>query len=89
MCVPACIPLPAGHVNGLRVEATRSSVQVCIVAAADTVMPRPSADLMAEVFPSVPRRREVKGRETLLAIDRARRLLGYEPAHRWSDHISG
>ena len=47
------------------------------MAAADTVMTRPSADLMAEVFPTVPLRRPVEGRETLLAIDRARRLLGY------------
>jgi nucleoside-diphosphate-sugar epimerase len=73
----------------LGLEVDIEGAQVCIVAAADTVMTRPSADLMAEVFPSVPLRREVKGRETLLAIDNARALLGYEPAHRWSDHVSG
>lgn len=73
----------------LGLEVDIEGAQVCIVAAADTVMTRPSADLMAEVFPSVPLRREVKGRETLLAIDHARALLGYEPAHRWSDHVSG
>jgi nucleoside-diphosphate-sugar epimerase len=61
--------------------------EICIVAAGDTVMTRPSADLMAEVFPTVPMRRAVEGRETLLSIDRARRLLGYEPAHRWADHV--
>ena len=72
----------------LGLEADVDGAEVCIVAAADTVMTRPSADLMAEVFPSVPLRREVAGRETLLAIDRARRLLGYEPAHRWADHVS-
>ena len=38
------------------------------------VMTRPSADLMAEVFPDVPLRRPVEGRETLLAIDHAREL---------------
>jgi nucleoside-diphosphate-sugar epimerase len=73
----------------LSLEADIDGAQVCIVAAADTVMTRPSTDLMAEVFPTVPLRREVAGRETLLAIDNARRLLGYEPAHRWSDHVSG
>jgi nucleoside-diphosphate-sugar epimerase len=62
--------------------------EVCIVAAADTVMTRPSADLMAEVFPSVPLRHAVSGRETLLAIDHARRVLGYSPAHRWADHVA-
>ena len=53
-------------------EADTTGAEVCIVAAADTVMTRDSADLMAEVFPDVPLRREVRGRETLLAIDRAR-----------------
>lgn len=60
---------------------------VFIIAAADTVMPRDSAGLMAEEFPDVPLTREVVGRETLLSIDRARRVLGYEPAHRWADEI--
>jgi nucleoside-diphosphate-sugar epimerase len=56
---------------------------VCIVAAADTCMRRDSAALMAEVFPDVRLQRPVKGRETLLAIDRARALLGYEPEWSW------
>jgi nucleoside-diphosphate-sugar epimerase len=72
----------------LGLEAKVDGAEVCIVAAADTVMTRPSADLMAEVFPSVPLRRPIDGRETLLSIDRARRVLGYEPAHRWEDHVS-
>jgi nucleoside-diphosphate-sugar epimerase len=73
----------------LALEADTEGSEICIVAAADTVMTRPSADLMAEVFPTVPLRRDVRDRETLLAIDKARRLLGYEPAHRWADHVSG
>jgi nucleoside-diphosphate-sugar epimerase len=73
----------------LGLEADITGSEICIVAAADTVMTRSSAELMAEVFPTVPLRREVTGRETLLSIDRARRLLGYEPKHRWEDHVSG
>jgi nucleoside-diphosphate-sugar epimerase len=72
----------------LALDAEIGGSEICIVAAADTVMTRPSADLMAEVFPTVPLRREVKGRETLLSIDKARQLLGYEPEHRWADHVS-
>jgi nucleoside-diphosphate-sugar epimerase len=72
--------------RGLEAEVT--GAPVCIVAAADTVMPRPSADLMAEVFPGVPLARPVAGRETLLSIETARRLLGYEPEHRWADHVA-
>jgi nucleoside-diphosphate-sugar epimerase len=72
----------------LGLEADVTGAEVCIIAAADTVMPRPSEDLMAEVFPDVPLTRAVSGRETLLSIDRARRVLGYEPAHRWADHVA-
>jgi nucleoside-diphosphate-sugar epimerase len=72
----------------LGLEAEVDGAEVCIIAASDTVMTRPSAELMAEVFPSVPLRRPVQGRETLLSIDRAKRVLGYAPAHRWEDHVS-
>jgi nucleoside-diphosphate-sugar epimerase len=71
----------------LGLEADITGSEIAIVAAADTCMTRPSADLMAEVFPDVPMRRPVQGRETLLAIDHARETLGYEPAHRWEDHV--
>jgi nucleoside-diphosphate-sugar epimerase len=73
----------------LGLEAPPDGAEVCIIAAADNVMTRPSADLMAEVFPDVPLTREVRDRETLLSIDRARQVLGYEPQHRWRDHVSG
>jgi nucleoside-diphosphate-sugar epimerase len=69
----------------LAVEGDTTGAEVCILAAADTVMTRDSADLLREVFPDVPVRREITGRESLLAIGRARELLGYEPAHRWQD----
>jgi nucleoside-diphosphate-sugar epimerase len=56
-----------------------------IIAAADTVMNRPSADLLRAVFPDVPLTRDVEGFETLLSIERARQTLGYEPRHSWRD----
>jgi nucleoside-diphosphate-sugar epimerase len=71
----------------LGLTAQVDAAEVCIVAADDTVMTRSSADLMAEVFPAVPLKRAVAGRETLLSIDKARRVLGYEPGHRWADHV--
>lgn len=57
-----------------------------IIAAADTVSTRPNAELLAEVFPDVPHAREFGENETLLSIDKARRLLGYDPQHSWRDH---
>jgi nucleoside-diphosphate-sugar epimerase len=59
-----------------------------IIAAADTVMNRPSASLLAEAFPGVPLTREISEYGTLLAIDRARAVLGYDPAHTWRDHVT-
>ncbi|MET0813200.1 MAG: NAD(P)-dependent oxidoreductase [Microbacterium sp.] len=56
-----------------------------IIAAADSVMSRPNAELVAEVFPDVPIAREFGEHETLLSIDKARRLLGYEPRYSWRD----
>lgn len=56
-----------------------------IIAAADTVMRRDSAELMAAEFPHVPLTRPLAGRETLLSIDAARRDLGYAPRHSWLD----
>jgi nucleoside-diphosphate-sugar epimerase len=58
-----------------------------IIAAADTVMNRPSADLMDEVFPGVPFTREIGEFESLLSIQRAREVIGYEPRHSWRDHV--
>lgn len=53
------------------------------------MMNRPSADLLAEVFPDVPLTREVGTFGALLAIDRARQVLGFEPEHSWRNHIQG
>jgi nucleoside-diphosphate-sugar epimerase len=58
-----------------------------IIAAADTVMNRSSSALLAEVFPGVPLTREVGDFGSLLAIDRARQVIGYEPRHSWRDHL--
>ena len=64
-------------------EADITGAEVAIIAAADTCMRRDSADLMAEVYPDVSLTRPVEGRETLLAIDHAREVLGYDPEHSW------
>jgi len=69
-------------------ESDLPGAEVFIVAAADTVMTRPSRDLMAEVYPDVPLRGELGEYETLLSIAKARRLLGYEPGFSWRDHVT-
>lgn len=59
-----------------------------IVAAADTVMNRPSRELMAEVYPSVEFRATGGDFDTLVSSGKARKLLGYEPQWSWRDHVS-
>ncbi len=68
-------------------EHKATGCEVFIIANADTVMSRSNAELMAEVFPEVPFKREVGANETLLSIDKARRVLGYEPQFSWRDEI--
>lgn len=67
------------------IEHEATGMDVFVIANADTVMSRPTAELAAEVFPGVPVRKELALNETLLSIDKARRVLGYEPEHSWRD----
>ncbi len=62
-----------------------TGAQAFIIAAADTVMRRPSRELMAEVFPGVPVGDHVAEHGTLLGIDEARRVLGYAPTFSWRE----
>jgi nucleoside-diphosphate-sugar epimerase len=72
----------------LALEAPAKGATSYIIAAADTVMDRPSAALLAEVFPGVTLTRDVGEFGTLLAIDRARDALGFAPQHSWRDHLA-
>jgi nucleoside-diphosphate-sugar epimerase len=72
----------------LALEADISGSASFIIAAADTVMTRPSAELVREVFPGVPLTKDVQGTDTLLSIERARQALGFAPQHSWRHHLS-
>jgi nucleoside-diphosphate-sugar epimerase len=65
-----------------------TGLDVFIVANADTVMSRTSAELVAEVYPGVEVRKHLGEHETMLSIDKARRVLGFEPEHSWRDPAS-
>ena len=66
-------------------EVREPGFEAFIIAAADSVMSRPSAELAATVFPGTPVTKELGEHETMLSIDKARRILGYEPEHSWRD----
>lgn len=64
-------------------EHDANGMDIFIVANADTVMSRPNEELVRATFPDVSVRRPLGEHDTMLSIDKARRVLGYEPAHSW------
>jgi hypothetical protein len=50
-------------------------------------MNRPSRALMAEIYPEVRLTREIGEYETLLGIEKARRVLGYQPQFSWRQEV--
>jgi UDP-glucose 4-epimerase len=68
-------------------EYPRAGFDRFIIANSDTVMSRSSAELAAEQFPSVRVTKDLGEHETLLSIDKARRVLGFEPQFSWRDVV--
>lgn len=64
-------------------EADISGAEAFIIASADSVMERPNSELMAEVFPGVPLKEGTGEHDTLLSVEKAKRMLGYEPGSWW------
>ena len=71
----------------LALEASRPGFDVFNIFAADTVMSRPSAELVAEVFPGVEVRGELVGTQSLTSGEKAQRLLGWTATHSWRDTL--
>ncbi|MFZ0090927.1 MAG: NAD(P)-dependent oxidoreductase [Solirubrobacteraceae bacterium] len=66
-------------------DAEVTGAESFIIAARDTVMRTPSRELMNEVFPGVPVADDVPEHGTLLSIDKARRVLGYQAEFTWRE----
>ncbi len=73
----------------LALEADITGAENFIIAAADTCMTRPNKELLAEVYPEVPIKGDISDHETLLSIEKARKVLGYEPQYSWRDTMGG
>ena len=67
----------------LGIEADITGAEIFTIAAADTLMKTPSRDLMAAAFPDAAVDAGMGQFETLLSIEKARRLLGYSPRYSW------
>jgi nucleoside-diphosphate-sugar epimerase len=69
----------------LATEADLAGHHHMIIAAADNMMGRPSADLLREYLPDVPIRGTIEGEQSLLSSARAKALIGYAPRFSWRD----
>jgi nucleoside-diphosphate-sugar epimerase len=71
----------------LALESNLKGAEVFIIANADTVMNRSNDELLKELYTGVPRKRGFGPNETLLSIEKARRVLGYKPQYSWRTSI--
>ncbi|MCY8165207.1 NAD(P)-dependent oxidoreductase [Bacillus spizizenii] len=78
-----CDVRDAAHACLLAVEKNNLGNDVFHITAPDTIMKEPSEDLVKRFFPDVSLKRDIKGYETLMAIDKAKKILGYEPSYTW------
>jgi nucleoside-diphosphate-sugar epimerase len=67
----------------LALESKLKGAEVFIIANAETVMTASNEELLRQEFPEVPRKRAFAANETLLSIEKARRVLGYSPQFGW------
>jgi len=65
------------------VEAPIKGAEVFVIANDDTVMNRPTGELLAEVLPDVEIATPILDRQTLLSNEKAKRRLGFQPEFGW------
>lgn len=72
----------------LALEADHLGSDIFHISASDTIMPDTSQDLLQRFFPEVPLKRTLKDYETCMSINKARKILGYNPEYSWRDSIN-
>jgi nucleoside-diphosphate-sugar epimerase len=75
----------AAAATRLALEAAGLQFEVFNVAAADTISDIPTETLLREYAPSVEVRQPIPGNASAYSIEKAKRMLGYAPAHSWRD----
>ena len=68
-------------------ESPLRGAEVFTIANAETVVAMTNEQLVARCFPGTPLDRSLAPNATLLSIDKARRLLGFEPAYSWRSEV--
>ena len=79
-----------GQITRLCIETDGLGYEVFNVANDETASDLPTADLLKRFYPNVPLKVNDLGEyETLLSNRKAKRVLGFKPAHRWRDYFKG
>jgi nucleoside-diphosphate-sugar epimerase len=73
----------------LALESDIKGAEVFGIANADSVMSRSNEDLVNEVYPKAKRKAAFGKNDSLISIEKARRMLGYEPQYQWRKQIAG
>ena len=68
----------------LAIETETKGHEAFFIAARDNRFDCPMRDLLSEFAPQVEIRGELAGTASVLSIEKARRILGYEPQHDWT-----
>ncbi|MHC2109170.1 hypothetical protein [Methylobacterium sp. CM6246] len=53
----------------------------------ETVMRTPTSELLDRHYPQAERRKAFVGNEVILSNEKAKRVLGFRPAHRWTEGV--
>jgi len=73
----------------LALESNLKGAEVFGIANGDSVMSRANEDLLNEVYPKAKRKTAFGKNDSLISIEKARRVLGYEPQYSWRKQIAG
>ena len=65
------------------IDAELTGAHVFGIANTNSLMRRSNDSLLDEVWPGVPRKRTLQPNESLISIEKARRVLGYQPRFDW------
>ncbi len=75
------------HACELALEADVTGHEAVFIAAPDTFMPTPTAELLHQHYPVTEIRPELAGTDSLLSSAKAGRVLGYAAQHRWAEYV--
>ena len=78
------MPKPSGQAIARAIEYDVRGKDEFFITNDETVMRTSTEELLDRYFPNVERRKRFQGNEVVLSNEKAKRMLGYIPEHRWT-----